>query len=57
MFKPMRYLKICIAIYTDVSFEGWGFSMGHISTWRRGGGGGGRLGFEMRNRCILMFSN
>ena len=40
MFKPMRYLKICIAIYTDVSFEGWGFSMGHISTWRRGGGGG-----------------
>ena len=28
----MWYLKICIAIYTDASIEGWGFSMGNIST-------------------------
>ena len=32
MFKPIRYLKISTTIYTDVSLEGWGASMGIVST-------------------------
>ena len=32
MFKPIRYPKISIIIYTDASLEGWGASMGNVST-------------------------
>ena len=32
MFNPIRYPKISITIYTDVSQEGWGASMGDVST-------------------------
>ena len=32
MFNPIRYPKISITIYTDVSHEGWGASMGDVST-------------------------
>ena len=32
MFKPIRYLKISTTIYTDVLLEGWGASMGSVST-------------------------
>ena len=31
-FKPIRFLKISIIIYTDPSLEGWGASMGNVST-------------------------
>ena len=31
-FKPIRYPKISIIIYTDASLEGWGASMGNVST-------------------------
>ena len=31
-FKPIRYTKISIIIYTDASLEGWGASMGNVST-------------------------
>ena len=31
-FKPIRYLEISIIIYTDDSLEGWGASMGNVST-------------------------
>ena len=31
-FKPIRYPKISIIIYTDASLEGWGASMGNLST-------------------------
>ena len=36
VFKPIRYPKISIAIYTDGSIEAWGASMGNVSigeTW------------------------
>ena len=32
LFKPIRYPKISIIIYTDASLEGWGASMGNVST-------------------------
>ena len=32
MFKPIRYPKNSIIIYTDDSLEGWGASMGNVST-------------------------
>ena len=32
LFKPIRYPKIRITIYTDPSLEGWGASIGNIST-------------------------
>ena len=32
MFKPTRYPKISISIYADASLEGWGASMGNVST-------------------------
>ena len=32
VFKPIRYPKISIIIYTDASLEGWGASMGNVST-------------------------
>ena len=32
VFKPIRYPKISITIYTDASLEGWGASMGNLST-------------------------
>ena len=32
VFKPTRYPKISISIYTDASLEGWGASMGNVST-------------------------
>ena len=32
MFKPVRYPKISTIIYTDSSFQGWGASMGNVST-------------------------
>ena len=32
MFKPKRYPKISITVYTDASLEGWGGSIGKIST-------------------------
>ena len=31
-FKPIRYPKISIIIYADASLEGWGASMGNLST-------------------------
>ena len=31
-FKPIRYPKISIIIYTDASLEVWGLSMGNVST-------------------------
>ena len=31
-FKPIRYPKISIIIYTDASLECWGASMGNVST-------------------------
>ena len=31
-FKPIRYPKISIIIYTDASLEAWGASMGNVST-------------------------
>ena len=31
-FKPIRYTKISIIIYTDASLEVWGASMGNVST-------------------------
>ena len=31
-FKPIRYPKISIIIYTDTSLEGWGTSMGNVYT-------------------------
>ena len=31
VFKPIRYPKISTTIYTDVSLEGWGASMGNVS--------------------------
>ena len=35
VFKPITYPKFSITIYTDASLEGWGASMGNVST---GGG-------------------
>ena len=32
VFKPIRYPKISIAIYADALLEGWGASMGNVST-------------------------
>ena len=32
VFKPVRYPKISTIIYTDLSFQGWGASMGNVST-------------------------
>ena len=32
VFKPIRYPKFSITIYTDASLEGWGASMGNVST-------------------------
>ena len=32
VFKPIKYQKISIIIYTDASLEGWGASMGNVST-------------------------
>ena len=32
VFKPIRYPKISIIIYADASREGWGASMGNLST-------------------------
>ena len=31
VFKPIKYLKIIITIYTDASLEGWDASMGNVS--------------------------
>ena len=31
-FKPIRYPEITIIIYADASLEGWGASMGNVST-------------------------
>ena len=38
VFKPIRYPKISIIIYTDASLEGWGASMGNVGH-----------GFQMRS--------
>ena len=32
VFKPMRYPKFSITVYIDASLEGWGASMGNVST-------------------------
>ena len=32
VFKPIRYPRTSITIYTDASLEGWGASMGNLST-------------------------
>ena len=32
VFKPIRYPKFSITIYADASLEGWGASMGNVST-------------------------
>ena len=32
VFKPIRYPKFSVTIYTDASLEGWGSSMGNVST-------------------------
>ena len=32
VFKPIRYPKISIVIYTEASLEGWGASMSNVST-------------------------
>ena len=32
MFKPIRYPRISITIYSDPSLEGWGAFMGNVST-------------------------
>ena len=32
LFKPIRYPKFSITIYTDASLEGWGASVGNVST-------------------------
>ena len=32
VFKPIRYPKFSITIYTDASLEGWGASMGNVFT-------------------------
>ena len=34
VFKPIRYPKISIIIYTTASHEGWGASMGNVPTGR-----------------------
>ena len=40
VYKTKRYPKFSITIYTDASLEGWGCSMGNVST------GGAWLSFE-----------